>query len=152
MDKRKLSIAVISVTALLAVTFVTAAPLASKTPLYTYRMEHASSKMNFLPTTMNGFIYTAGRGYTVNYNNFECSECGGGGANPLAPYTCSTCDWEICDGTICPTCTYTCPGTCWYTCVATSCPPKCPWTEWPRCEPTKVYPTCEWQTCSWGNC
>jgi hypothetical protein len=170
MEKRKLSIALISVTAILAVTLVTATPLASKTPLYTYRMENASSKMNFLPTTMNSFIYTAEKGYTVNYSNLECSECGGG-ASPLV-LTCSTCDLDVCYETVCPTCPDTCPYTCGggntcsstcpatcpatcittcsgTTCSATSCPDKCPWTEWPDCFYTAVYPTCYWETCVW---
>ncbi len=157
MDKRKLSIAVISVTALLAVTFVTATPLASKTPLYTYRMEHSSSKMNFLPTAMNDFIYTTERGYTANYGNFTCFECGGG-TSPLF-LTCNTCDLDLCDQTICATCGGTCPVTCrvptcpstceTYTCAETSCPPICPWTEWNQCELTVKYPTCYWETCYW---
>ena len=167
MEKRKLSIAVISVTAILAVALVTATPLASKTPLYTYRMESASSKMNFLPTTMNSFIYTAEKGYTV-YNNLECSECGGG-ASPLF-LTCNTCDLDLCDETICATCPATCPYTCGggstcsstcpatcpatcpitcsgETCSDTSCPVKCDWTEWPNCFPSGNYPTCYWVTC-----
>jgi hypothetical protein len=35
--------------------------------LYTYRMEQASSSMNYLPTEMNEILYTAKRGYKLNY-------------------------------------------------------------------------------------
>jgi len=37
------------------------------TPLYTYRMEQASSTMNYLPTEMNEILYTAKKGYKLNY-------------------------------------------------------------------------------------
>lgn len=59
-------IAVISVAiASLVITYVAASTGTSYTPLYTFRMEQASSKMNFLPTEVNEFIYGAEKGHTL---------------------------------------------------------------------------------------
>jgi hypothetical protein len=57
MNKKLLIAAAGAAIALLAVT-VTASPWSSNTPLYTYRMEQVSSKMNFLPTEQSIFAYT----------------------------------------------------------------------------------------------
>lgn len=129
--KRKMLIGAVSIAIVsLAVTFVTASPRSFNTPLYTVRMEQASSKMNFLPGTMNNFTYTTEKGYTMDidasrewysgFHLFLASEiscptvymsCGG---------TCSTCDSCL----ICPT-DYNCP------------------TEGSTCEPTECGPnTC----------
>jgi hypothetical protein len=43
--------------AFLAVAAVTAKPSSPSTPLYTFRMEQASSKMNFLSTEVKEFLY-----------------------------------------------------------------------------------------------
>lgn len=126
----KISLVVVSIALVLLVTAVTASPWASSTPLYTLRMEQASSEMNFLPTTMNSFTYTTEKGYTLNYNTGYCD------VNPLSdkptsaqtpckwtdPYsTCSgyTC-WLSCGGT-CETCAVTCPNTCNPTCTGSTC-------------------------------
>lgn len=115
----------------LAVTTATASPLTVKTPLYTVRMEQASNKMNFLPTEMNGFTYTAEKGYTMNYDILECY-C----AEPLIVTWQPTCEfYPTCD--TCETCV-TC-GTCY--------PDTCPWTKWINCRNTQVYPTCDWPGC-----
>ena len=178
MDK-KILIIVTSVTVVfLAIAAVTAYNRATDTPLYTVRMEQASSRMGFLPTVVNEFSYTAEKGYTLDYSIQEH-----GGAHPLEPPTesppCET--WETCEGTCetcwstCPrTCSYTCPYTCSSTCPQTcpntcpstcddptcssTCPPTCPVTcDGPTCPPTCDDPTCyvtscgEW-TCSGPKC
>ena len=127
---------------LLAAVAVTASSSIS-TPLYTMRMEQVSSKMGFLPTQMNGFVYSAENGSIVNYN--VLTSCF---AAPLAPTngggetcwpqcdtsqpTCSTCD-ETCSNTCPATCPYTCPNTCISTCQATCV--------------TCIWPTCDYFTC-----
>jgi hypothetical protein len=63
---RKILVAVVSVCAVLVVSTVIASSQISNTPLFTFRMEQASSEMNFLPTVVNGFIYTTENGYTLN--------------------------------------------------------------------------------------
>lgn len=132
MDRKKVLIAVASIAlASLAITAVTASSLALNTPLYTLRMEQASSKMNFLPTAMNKFAYTTENGYNLDYEALV-EYCG---AVPLGsvdtceitcPFvscevgTCSSCSGYTCDATSCqPTCQSSCGGTCWET---------CPWT------------------------
>lgn len=130
MDRnQKMSVVVVSIAVtLLAVTAVTAHSWTS-TPLYVYRMEQQSSKMHFLATEVNGFTYTAEKGYELNYDAEVCCN----GENPLdftdqtcgtvcmscnysCPLTCITCmsTCETCNST-CSTCKETC-GTCWYTC------------------------------------
>jgi len=135
MDRKQKMIAVVSVAiTVLAVSAVTAGIGISNTPLYTVRMEQASSEMNFLPTEMNGFTYTAENRCTLNYDILGgCS-----GVEPLSTgdtcepacepteggYTCSNTCWRTCDGSTCegtcnePTCGYTC-----YTCPAKTCDP-----------------------------
>lgn len=120
------------------------------TPLYTVRMEQESNKMNFLPTEVNQFTYTAENGCTVLY---EVSLCG---VHPLeeptVPETCpNTCDDETCYGPTCPetscnTCS-TCSSTC-NTCTQPTCE---------TCEETCPYTcsTCSstcWNTCSGYTC
>jgi hypothetical protein len=116
---------------LCAVTAVTASSSISSTPLYTVRMEQASSDMNFLPTAVNEFIYMAEHGYAVNYNVPEYCK----GVIPFKPpteiATCPyTCDDDTCEQTCPNTCWNTCPNTCWSTCPVT-------------CEPTCLQYTCE---------
>jgi hypothetical protein len=104
-----------------AITSVTADSfLLSHTPLFAFRMEQQSSENSFLPTSANGFDYSAEGGYNLNYGNGGCL-CFLNG-KLFKPLTCSTCDEEVCMGqpTLCnPTC-YTCPGsTCCSTCDST---------------------------------
>lgn len=140
MDKKKVFLAVSSVVALSCVVVIAAASsLMADTPLYTLRMEQTSSKMNFLPTAVRGFTYTAENRYTLNHEvSGYCT-----GAAPLdtgvwtcEPNThelsCKTCDTCLtcescfhCDTqqATCDTCD-TCEYTCWNTCPAT-CPLTC---------------------------
>jgi hypothetical protein len=113
MDKRqKLSLAGVGVILVLCtVTAVTARGWTLHTPLYRVRMEQASSEMNFLPTDMSTFTYTAEKGYTLDY----CA-AGGCGVVPLATGpvgTCETCEYT-CDD---PTCPPVCLSTFRYTCT-----------------------------------
>ena len=137
---QKVIFAAISTAVILcAITTVIASFKISKTPLYIIRMEQVSSKMNFLPTTMSGFIYTAENGYTLNYNVFE-GYCGASSFNVPAgtcydtcPYTCPNyCTYPLtcprtcqaltnclpCEETYGDTCPFTC-GTCYITCPHT---------------------------------
>ncbi len=105
------------------------------TPLYALRMEQASSKMNFLPTEMNGFTYSTEQGYIFDYGAQGC--CGGATPNLVT--------FRTCDGT----CTEpTCPDTCRLTCddptCANTCPATCPLTC-DTCDQTCA--SCE-ETCS----
>lgn len=93
---------------------VMANPRTFNTPLYTLRMEQASSEMNFLPTTVTTFTYFAEEEYTVEHSALGWCN----GANPL-----STLEWTCIDSTCGNTC-----NTC-YSC-------------WPTCEPSKR--TCPW--------
>jgi hypothetical protein len=69
LDKSKKSLVVISVAiTFCTVTFATASSLTLNTPLYIVRMEQASSEMNFLPTEVNGFTYTAVKGCELTYD------------------------------------------------------------------------------------
>ena len=63
----KISIAVIGVAfSALLVSVVSASPRTSNTPFYTFRIEQASCKMSFLPTSMNTFTYSTRNGCTLN--------------------------------------------------------------------------------------
>lgn len=168
-SKQKLMsyIVVIAVSALLAVTAVTASAWRpSHTPLYTMRMEQASSEMNFLSTARNSFAYTTGRGYELNCN--VAGYCGAGPAGevsvsgPCIQTECYTC-WPTCVST-CSTCVSTCPSTCSSTCGNTcgntcddstcgnTCPNTCGSTCGNTCPSTCVSTcvTCVY-TC-WGTC
>jgi hypothetical protein len=87
------------------------------TPLYTMRMEQASSEMNFLPTAVESYNYTAESGYSLNCTVTEYR----GGATPLG--TEFTCGGDTCQPTCLPTCRPTCWDTCPKTCV--TCAPEC---------------------------
>ena len=144
--KQKLLIGAVGVAlGLLLVACVTASSCRSGTPLFTFRMEQASNKMNFLPTAVNGFVYSTEKGYTVHY-----SAAGYGDAQPLKPPTevptCPyTCDDDTCEETCPYTCWSTCPSTCESTCPNTCDGPTC-WSSCrSRCPPTQV-DTC-WETC-----
>ena len=125
MKRNKLvSIGVIGIVIVSLAVAVTATSLGSNTPLYTVRMEQASSKMNFLPTEMNEFTYTAEKGYTIDYDlqadyDYSVLPLGGPTCQHTCPYTCSlTCPNGICQDKTCghpicqPTCGYTCEVTC----------------------------------------
>lgn len=154
--KYKMAITVISAAVvLLTVTCVTASSRGQDTPLYTVRMEQASSRMNFLPTAMNEFTYSAENGCTLNYNASVCSD-----NEPLVTHqadTWCTC-WPWCETTeytceseptcmmTCNTCINpTCPDTCFFTCQGVTC------TD-PTCPDTCTGPTCDQSTCSGNTC
>lgn len=115
MDKKVVLVGISIAATLLVATAVCASNIPSTTPLYTVRMEQQSNDMNFLPTEMNEFTYTAEPGYTVTYNALECCSI-----HPLGPPP--TCEQNPCEWTVdtCPyTCLYTCPATCFNTCPNT---------------------------------
>jgi hypothetical protein len=159
MDRRTVFIVVVSAIAvLLAIAAVSAHTQTTNTPLYTVRMEQASSKMNFLPTKVNEFTYITQKGFTLNHD-VTGEFCG---ANPLTgPGTCGeTCPETICGSTCetCPqhtcsaTCPYTCDDpTCPYTCDDPTCSATCPYTCSATC-PATCNPTCDEYTCSGYKC
>lgn len=149
MDKARkwITLSVISVAVVfLAVTAVTASPKALSTPLHTFRMEQASSRMNFSPGAMNGFTYVTGNGYILNHGIPKGSF---GDAEPLKPCTRDVCpptNVNTCGSTCPSTCDWTCASTCSSTCVSTcsTCVGTCPSTCVSTCS------TCV-STCS-GTC
>lgn len=104
------------------------------TPLYTYRMEQASSKMHFLPTEQSTFKYTTEQGRIIESVIEYCT------VNPVdIPPTNeqNPCEWTV---ETCPqTCVYTCPNTC-DTCD----------TCWSTCE--TCYASCHIVTCGTMPC
>ena len=170
--QKRMSIMMVSVAFVLAMTAVTASPWILNTPLYTVRMEQASSRMNFLPYEKNGFVYTAEEGYILNYDAQGCcngpvpfatypetacsppcepTEAGDTCQQQTCPYTyCNTC--STCPNTCPNTCPYTCPNTCstcftcgGYTCKHTCEDPECQYTSEYTC-PDTCFDTC-WPTC-----
>lgn len=146
--QKMLMVTMSGIIVILATAFATADSSSATTPLYTYRMEQSSSKMNFLPSTMNTFIYTTEKGFTLNYEfQRDCAD-----AEPLAPTwpndpTCS----PTCGGETCPnTCEESCEGTCFVeTCEGTCDEETCPITCWSTCNPTCTSPyTCKHSTCA----
>jgi len=135
--KQKMSVAAIGIAIMsLAVACAAASSQTFNTPLYTLRMERASSKMNFLPTAQNAFTYTTENGYMLNYN--VSGECCGvissrTNINPTCwPETCfETCPW---------TCFETCPP---YTCDETSCQDTCSTCDQWTCGGWTCVSTCE---------
>ena len=135
---QKVFLAVVSIAILCATATVTASSKISGTPLYTFRMEQVSSKMNFLPTAMNEVVYTARNGYTLDCGIFG-GYCdvgpfkvpAGGTCSETCPETCEdTCPLTRClpcndtYGDTCPNTCETCPLTCPATCLAfTNCLP-----------------------------
>jgi hypothetical protein len=137
MDK-KASAAVACTGILLAMTVVTASSQ-EDTPLYTMRMEQASSEMHFLPSAVSEFTYTAEPGVVFSYA--VTGYCG----EPFY-FTESPCEVTIgatCDSTCWPSCGYTCGSTCGFTC--NTCIATCGFT----CNPTCDAITCDscMQTC-----
>ena len=166
---KKVSLVVVGAVIVCATVFSIAGSVMAHTPLYILRMEQASSKMNFLPTAVNGFTYTTESGYTVGHN-VTGRYCGG--VNPLATSPASTCDpscTDTCEET-CPwTCYETCPNTCNPTCTSPTCPDTCPntcdtcpvntcpVTCEPTCEEFSCQKTCTYtcwggETCGGGTC
>jgi hypothetical protein len=137
--------------ALLAVAAVTASSQMVNTPLFAVRMEQASSKMNFLPTIVNGFAYTTEKGYTLSHD-VPGRFCGDAG---LLGTDYSTCP-ETCPETCVETC-HTCVPTCPYTCVPT-CPVSCYGTCYitcGTCGTCQGYYTCDytcWLSCEGNTC
>lgn len=142
MDRKQISVAVLGIVVLVAATCVTANSWGGNTPLYTVRMEQASSKMNFLPTAVSGFIYTAGEGYTLDCEaSASCSNCVplvSGGVN-----TCETCPGHITCWNTCPdTCEPSCEGTCFEPTCSSTCPVTCETCTQPTCETCETCSTC----------
>jgi len=137
--KTKMSVAVLStVIAFLVITAVTTGSQASlNTPLYTFRMEQASSEMNFLSMERNNVAYTIENGSTLNYNvsGKYCSAKSSPAICLTDPRMCSA-DVGTCAMVTCAsTCPNTCPSTCSDTCENT-CGNTCPSTCWPTCGET----------------
>ena len=152
MNRKWILIALTSVgVALLAVTAVTASSQMVNTPLFAVRMEQASSKMNFLPTVVNEFVYTSEKGYTLSHDvpGEFCGDIG------LLDTEYSTCP-ETCPETCVKTC-HTCVVTCPYTCVDT-CPVSCYGTCYltcGTCSTCQGYSTCDytcWLSCEGNTC
>jgi hypothetical protein len=171
MDRKKMLCALAGAVALSCVVlFATAGSLMANTPLYTVRMEQASNKMNFLPTAVNEFTYTAEKGYTLEYGFLNCcidgatprvdttGTCWGYTCTPsCVGYTCSgwtcfkSCEQWTCYGITCDiSCGYftcqvpeTCPHTCPLSCSGTCV--TCPGQGW-TCDDTSCQETCS--TCS----
>lgn len=114
--KRMSLVAMSAAMVLLAVTVVTASPRVSKSPLYVYRMESESSKLNFLPTERNEVIYNTEGGYVLNYaiTAESLGEYVLGSTQPSCSWTC-----------VHSTCEQTCPGTCGSTCSTCPYQTKC---------------------------
>lgn len=139
-NKKQMPIAVVGIA--LALLAVTANSSLSITPLYTYRMEQASSEMNFLPTQRNSFVYSTEKGYNLNYDGKSCY---------VNPFEEPTKYGETCPVTACPepTCS-TCPNT--------SCGHTCDTCTQPTCETCETCSTCPtqqstcWDTCKGDTC
>lgn len=130
---------------LLAAACVSASPLKHATPLYTVRMEQASNKMGFLPTTVNSFTYTTEKGYTIDYSGAAHSS-----VQPLSTESNDTCyGYATCDGFF--TCWQTCYG---YTHGGYTCSPTyCVWTCTPEtCNVTWCSFTCVAVDTCMGTC
>jgi hypothetical protein len=128
-----------------------AASLAAHTPLYTVRMEQASSKMHFLPTEMNEVAYIAEEGYVLTYHvtGDTCGILSETGLPSCPNMTCATCDpVYTCVPTSCQDTCETCYSTClgYITCDTSTCMPiTCFNTFCDTCDETCEYtcgPTC----------
>ena len=128
MDKKHF-LAAVGAALFLAVAIVTAGSQAANTPLYTVRMEQESSKMHFLPTEVNEFVYNAESGYNLYYN--VSGYCSGEYLNATGD-PCVITIGATCDSTCPPTCGYTCGCTCGFTCD--TCVMTCGYTCNPSCD------------------
>ena len=151
--KKALTAIMVGALVLFVIACATTTSLMARTPLYTFRMEKASSEMNFLPTDMNTFAYTTEQGWELSYGTNGC--CGDAGVLDTGVWTCwfSTCS-GLPDDTCVLTCPQSCNGTCYdYTCPAT-CPQTCRTCGGPTCDytcPHTCGDTCEGKTC-WPPC
>jgi hypothetical protein len=103
---QKIPMAVIGVVVTtFAISAVTASPGTLNTPLYTFRMEEASSEMNFLPKEQSPLVYTTGEGYHLNTS--APKYCDNMEALPMTYYQC----WH----TFGNECWYTFDDGCWET-------------------------------------
>ena len=104
---------IVIITSIVAVflAVVTASPgVQSKTPLYTIRMEQASSNMHFLPTEVNEITYTTTQGYTLTCDIPTWkSNSTEPGSTYWVTHDCT------CWGTMHCTCWLTVDCTCWHT-------------------------------------
>jgi len=66
MDRNRVVVAATAITIFFAIACTTASNWTSHSPLYTFRMEQASNRMNFFPAERNDFVYTTGEGYELN--------------------------------------------------------------------------------------
>ncbi|MBU6998901.1 MAG: hypothetical protein HXS41_09050 [Theionarchaea archaeon] len=126
MEKKSVVIlALVSAIALFVATAVSASSLTGS-PLFNLRMEQQSSKMNFLPTEINGFTYTSESTYSLALEFSQCCA-----VVPLGPEPTNhqvPCEWTV---QTCPlTCLSTCPETCYTcnTCLVETCPYTCSFT------------------------
>ena len=151
----KIAIAACAVLGFCAVAAVTANPqVKSNTPLYTYRMEQASSGMSFLPTEKNDFTYTTEPGYTLDYTVTLTA----GSSTPQTTVPMQNTQWITCEtcGFTCDTCINTCQTcycTCWDTCRCTCQGITC---DFITCDFTCIF-TCDtcFDTCfdtCWDTC
>lgn len=138
---RKHFLTAVGIALVLAATVVTAGSQTTSTPLYTLRMEQASSRMNFLPTTVNEFTYTTESGVILGTVK-DCGEEPLVTGEPLCQITEETCRKTYCY--TCNTCSSTCAYTCGYTCGC-SCGFTCD-TCVATCG-TTCNPTCDAITC-----
>lgn len=142
MDKRTVVIMVVGAIAVSAVTAINANTQTVNTPLHALRMEQSSSRMDFLPTAVRGFVYATEKAYTLNYD--VTGFCSNARLLATTPYescdeiTCETCQKTCYDY---PSCRVTCNGcagtygvtceggyTCWVTCEGETCGYTCPST------------------------
>jgi len=99
--KKKVPLAVISAVLLsLVVTFAATTSL-SDTPLYTYRMEQASSEMGFLPAKMNEFTYNTEKGFELVFIVAGCCDVEPCGDTWYWTCSTSTCYRSTCGGVTC---------------------------------------------------
>lgn len=148
---KKMSAAVICVCGFLSVLlFVTASSLTAHTPLFTVRMEQASSDMHFLPTSVESFFYSAENGYCLDYA-VDAGVCAVPLEEPTGWATCAG-QHNTCSSTCVNTCGSTCVSTCGYTCVNTccTCVSTCPYTCQNTCGSTcgSTCPYTCWESCS----
>ena len=114
----KISIAVSGVIiAFLVLSTVTASQRAPNTPLYTFRIEQTSCRMNFSSTSMNSFAYDTRNGCTLNFGFVTDSGVirvfGGAGTCWRYPDCYSyAISCETCFHYTCYSCRYTCPPLC----------------------------------------
>lgn len=131
MNKKVVFVGISLLVTLFVATGVYASNMTFATPLFTLRMEQQSHEMNFLPTEINEFTYTAEMGHTLSYDAGCCN------VSPLDIEP--TNEQNLCEYTVDTSCPDTCLSTCPDTCVDT-CPSTCQGN------------TCEGSTCGDPPC